>query len=169
MYLIHSVLIGQMQIKWCETLVFIDASVNYFDQFLKQDVSWCMIVKLRISTFTVRSIYYWRGRVAERSNALACRISLGLSSVQMPVTDKIVIVISCAPLQGCLNPVSHKVFLRCLPVYGGTTSATIRWCNGASPEMFRKKHIFLERGYKKIIYYRWCWLNPIIMDSKSNY
>ena len=50
-----------------------------------------------------------------------------------PATAKIVIVISCAPWQGCLNPVSHKVFLRCLPVYGGTTSAIVRWCNGASP------------------------------------
>ena len=43
----------------------------------------------------------------------------------------------------------YKVFLRCLPVYGGTTSATIRWCNGASPKVFHKKHVFPERGNKK--------------------
>ena len=28
-----------------------------------------------------------------------------------------------------------------------TTSATIRWCNEASPGVFRKKHLFPERGY----------------------
>ena len=51
----------------------------------------------------------------------------------------------------CLSRLSYineyKVFLRCLPVYGGTTSAIIRWCNGASLEMFRKKHLFPQRGY----------------------
>ena len=60
--------------------------------------------------------------------------------VWIPATTKIVIVISCAPWQGCWNPVSHNVFLRLIPVYGGTTSATILWCNGASPQIFCKTH-----------------------------
>ena len=51
----------------------------------------------------------------------------------------------CLSRLSCIN--EHKVFLRYPPVYGGTTSATIRWCNGASPEVFRKKHLFPERGY----------------------
>ena len=34
-------------------------------------------------------------------------------------------------------------------VYGGTTSATIRWCNGASPEVLRKKHLFPKGLLKK--------------------
>ena len=42
----------------------------------------------------------------------------------------------CLSRLSCIN--EYKVFLRCLPVYGGTTSATIRWCNGASAEVFRK-------------------------------
>jgi hypothetical protein len=33
------------------------------------------------------------------------------------------------------------------PTNGGTTSATIRWCNGASREVFRKKRLFPESGY----------------------
>ena len=32
---------------------------------------------------------------------------------------------------------------------GGTTSATIRWCNGASPEVLRKKHLFPKGLLKK--------------------
>ena len=46
----------------------------------------------------------------------------------------------CLGRLSCIN--EYKVFLRCLPVYGGTTSATICWCNAASPEVFRKKHLF---------------------------
>ena len=41
------------------------------------------------------------------------------------------------------------MFLRCPPVYGGTTSATIRWCNEASPEVLRKKHLFPKGLLKK--------------------
>ena len=41
------------------------------------------------------------------------------------------------------------MFLRCLPVYGETIAATIRWCNGASPEVFRKKHLFPKGLLKK--------------------
>ena len=46
----------------------------------------------------------------------------------------------CLSRLSCIN--EYKVFLRCPPVYGGTTSATIRLCNGASPEVLRKKHLF---------------------------
>ena len=31
--------------------------------------------------------------------------------------------------------------------FSGATSATIRWCNGASAEVFRTKHLFPEKGY----------------------
>ena len=54
---------------------------------------------------------------------------------------------SCLSRLSCIN--EYKVFLRCLPVYGGTTSATIRWCNGASPEVLRKKHLFPKGLLKK--------------------
>ena len=53
------------------------------------------------------------------------------------------------PLERVLYSRQHAVFLRCLPIYDGTTSATIRWCNGASPEVFRKKHLFPEKGLLK--------------------
>ena len=53
----------------------------------------------------------------------------------------------CLSRLSCIN--EYKVFLRCLPVYGGTTSATIRWCNGASPEVLRKKHLFPKGLLKK--------------------
>ena len=46
----------------------------------------------------------------------------------------------CLSRPSCTH--EYKVFLRCLPVYDGTTSATIRWCNGASPEVLRTKHLF---------------------------
>ena len=87
--------------------------------------------------------------MAEWSSALAYRISFGRLSVQIPAMAKIAIVISCAPWQGCLNPVSHKVFLRYLPVYGGTTSATIRCCNEASPEGFARNISSLKGVIKK--------------------
>src|SRR5271168_3610487 len=53
----------------------------------------------------------------------------------------------CLSRLSCIN--EYKVFLRCPPVYGGTTSATIRWCNGASPEVLRKKHLFPKGLFKK--------------------
>src|SRR5271165_5705108 len=53
----------------------------------------------------------------------------------------------CLSCLSCIN--EYKVFLRCPPVYGGTTSATISWCNGASPEMLRKKHLFPKGLLKK--------------------
>ena len=43
----------------------------------------------------------------------------------IPSQAKIVIVISCAPWQGRLNPVGHGGFLRCLPDEGGTTPTEI--------------------------------------------
>ena len=56
----------------------------------------------------------------------------------------------CLSRLSCMN--EYKVFLRCLPVYGGTTSATIRWCNGASPEVLCKKHLFPKGLFKKIVF-----------------
>ena len=48
------------------------------------------------------------------------------SPVSLSMIDQLASQPSLRPLgKGCLNSVSHKVFLRCLPVYGGTTSATI--------------------------------------------
>ena len=64
------------------------------------------------------------------------------------------------PMEGCLNPVGRKMFLRCLPVYCGITSAAIHCCNGASPEVFRKKHLFPERSYLK---------NPFIFELFHSY
>ena len=81
-------------------------------------------------------------------------ISCGRASVQIPAAAKIVMVTSCAPLQSCLNPVSRKVFRRCLPING----ATIRWCNVASPEVLRKKYLFPERGYLRKLVRRSCTL-----------
>ena len=53
----------------------------------------------------------------------------------------------CLSRLSCIN--EYKVFLQCLPVYGGTTSATIRWCNEASPEVLSKKHLFPKGLLKK--------------------
>src|ERR1700690_1071712 len=41
------------------------------------------------------------------------------------------------PWQRCLKSVSHEEFLRCLPVYGGTTSAIhLLWVMGHHPRCF---------------------------------
>ena len=54
----------------------------------------------------------------------------------------------CLSRLSCIN--EYKVFLRCLSIYGtGITSVNIRWCNGASPEVLRKKHLFPKGLLKK--------------------
>ena len=67
----------------------------------------------------------------------------------------------CLSRLSCIN--EYKVFLRCLPVYGGTTLATIRWWNGASPEVLRKKHISPKGLLKKL--HRFCHPRLVVTEE----
>jgi len=82
-----------------------------------------------------------RERMAERSTSLArgrCA-----DSSQIPAAAKIVIVISC-PLAELLK-IRQPQSVPTMPT--NLWWHHLLWVNGASPEVFRQKHLFPERGY----------------------